>query len=262
MREDLKNNIKNKIGKRNIMKCGEECEIIEYRNCDDMTVRFLNTGELTRSTYQQFKNGSIKSHFTPTVYGVGIVGLEETKINGRQTKSYNTWHSMLRRYYDSKYQKKYPTYIGCTVCEEWLYYKNFKDWFYQNYYEIDNQQMALDKDILVKGNKIYSPENCTFVPERVNTLFIKKDANRGSLPIGVCYKKQNKKYQAYCSIFDMKSNKRKTRNLGYYSTPEEAFNIYKQFKEKYIKEIADHYKDRVPSHLYNAMYNYKIEIDD
>lgn len=100
MRKDLKNNTKSRIGERRLMKCGEEVEIVEYRNAKDITVIFLKTGELIRCAYNNFKKGNIKSHFTPTVYGVGVVGLEQTKVNGRQTKSYMAWVRMLQRCYD------------------------------------------------------------------------------------------------------------------------------------------------------------------
>ena len=55
MRKDLENNIKNRIGERRIMKCGEECEIVEYRNANDITVKFIKTGELVKSRYNKFK---------------------------------------------------------------------------------------------------------------------------------------------------------------------------------------------------------------
>ena len=86
---------------------------------------------------------------------------------------------MLRRCYDEKLHKKYPTYIDCKVCEEWLNFQNFAKWYYNNYYEIENEKICLDKDILHKGNKIYSPDNCVFVPNNINVLFVKSDKSRG-----------------------------------------------------------------------------------
>ena len=254
----MKDNIENRLGERRIMKCGEEAEIVEYKGVRNIVVKFLKTDELVRCNYKQFKERAIKSHFTSTVYGMGIVGLEKTKENRKLLKSYKTWHGMLRRCYDLKLQERYPTYKDCSVCNEWLYYKNFKEWYKENYYEIESQKMALDKDILVKGNKVYSPNNCIFVPQGINSLFIKRQNDRGEYPIGVSWHKKSDKFEAKCSIFDLKTNK----NLGLYNTPKEAFNIYKKTKEKNIKEVADYYKNKIPERLYEAMYNYKVEIDD
>lgn len=251
---------KSRIGEIRIMNCGEKCEIVEYNGVRDVTVKFLKTGELVKSTYNEFKKGSIKSHFTPTVYGVGIVGLERTKENGKQLKSYETWSGMLRRCYDEMYKGKHPTYKDCSVCEEWLYYSNFKQWYSKNYYEVDNEKMCLDKDILFKGNKVYSPDMCMFVPHNINSLFTKSDAKRNDLPIGVTWYKN--KYKASCNIFDLKTNISKSKHLGYHNTPEEAFSVYKIVKEENVKLVADYYREQIPKRLYDTMYSYEVHIDD
>jgi hypothetical protein len=119
--------------------------------------------------------------------------------------------------------------------------------------------MALDKDILVKGNKIYSPNTCIFVPQEINSLFVKNDRNRGEMPIGIYYddfKNYTKKYKVSIN----KQNKRVY--LGYFKTLEEAFEKYKFEKELYIKEVADYYKQYIPIKLYEAMYRWIVEIDD
>ena len=254
---------KNRVGEKRLMNCGEECEIIGYNGALDIIVKFIRTGELVRCTYNQFKKAEVKSHFIPSVYGVGIVGLETiVDENGEVLKLYTTWKSMLQRCYSEKYHLKQPTYKGCTVCEEWLYYPNFKKWYEENYYEIKGQKMCLDKDILNKGNKVYSSENCVFVPQGVNILFIKNNASRGSLPIGVHWNKKNRKYQAQCNFFDVKNNEYKRKYLGLYNTPQEAFDAYKIAKEENVKQVADHYKNQIPKKLYEAMYRYEVCIDD
>lgn len=255
-------NIKNRIGERKVMNCGEECEIVEYVNNSNIIVRFLNTGEIIKSAYKEFRIGTIKSRFASSIYGIGIIGLETTKENGNLLKQYQIWHEMLRRCYNEKYQQKHPTYKECKICDEWKYYKNFKKWYDENYYEIDNETMCLDKDILNKGNKIYSPETCVFVPQSINKLFIKNDKNRGDLPIGVSWNEKNNKYRADCKVFNIKNKKNNQKYLGLYNTPEEAFNAYKKTKEENIKLVADYYKDRIPNKLYEAMYKYEVEIAD
>lgn len=121
--------------------------------------------------------------------------------------------------------------------------------------------MHLDKDILIKGNKIYSPDTCIFVPQRINKLFTKCDKNRGNSVIGTHHDKNNK-YQANCRLVNPKTGKSKNKYLGIYDTELEAFEVYKYYKEKNIKEVADYFKEQIPQKLYDALYNYEVEIDD
>ena len=168
---------------------------------------------------------------------------------------------MHTRCYDKKYSDKYPTYQSCTVCEKWHNFQNFAEWWHNNYYEIEGEIMDIDKDILVKGNKEYSFDTMIFVPHRINSLFVKNDAKRGNYPLGVSYSKETNTYRAKCSILD-KDNIKRTKHLGSYNTPEEAFKVYKEFKEAYIKEVADDYRNRIPKELYDAMYRWVVDIDD
>ena len=168
---------------------------------------------------------------------------------------------MIHRCYDPYYINEHLTYIDCYVCEEWHNFQVFAKWFYENYYEIKNEKMNLDKDILIKGNKLYSPETCLIVPERINTLFIKCDKSRGKYPIGVsdcCNKYGCKFLTVYCQTLE------KREYLGYFpiDRPFQAFTVYKNFKEEYIKEVANEYKELIPQKLYDAMYRYEVEIDD
>ena len=134
------------------------------------------------------------------------------------------------------------------------------EWINGNYYEIPGEKMCLDKDILCKGNKIYSRETCVFVPQRINLLFTKRDNARGNSPIGTTPNSSGN-YVAQCC-----DGNGKKIPLGTYSTKEEAFQVYKQYKEKVIKETIDSYKGKIPEPFYSrlreAMYNYEVEIDD
>ena len=236
---------------------GEEMKIIRYGNNADIDVQFENGVILQHRHYCAFKKGLIKNPFFPTMYGIGFIGIGKFKTkdkNGKPTKCYVAWRHMLERCYDHKYQEKKPTYKGCTVCEEWWNFQNFAEWYYSHYYEIENEKMNLDKDILHKGNKVYSPNNCVFVPQFINTLFVKCDKVRGDCPIGV--RKKGNKFEAQLS----RGNG--MEHLGYYTTPIEAFQAYKKAKEQYIKEVAEEYKDKIPQKLYDAMMNYEVEIDD
>ena len=251
-----------RTGQERINNFGSIIVITRYNNKRDVDIYFPEYNWTAyNKQYGQFEKGTIKCPYEPRVYGKGYVGegnyKSKTSDNTKHTNQYTKWKGMLERCYDPKYSIKNNTYIDCTVCDEWHNFQNFAEWYDNNYYEIDNEKMCLDKDILIKGNKIYSPDTCVFVPQSINKLFTKRDVRRGDLPIGAYYKKQNKKYGAVCNI---KESVRK--HLGYYDTPEEAFQAYKHFKENYIKQVANEYKDRIPEKLYYAMYEYEVEIDD
>jgi hypothetical protein len=249
--------VNDRIGEEKTNNFGSTMIIKEYRGCMDIDVYFPKYNYTTEHVqYDNFKKGNIKCVYEPRTFEVGYLGEGEynTSINGKSTKYHEIWIEMLRRCYSPKYIEKYPTYKGSEVCSQWHNFQNFARWVEENYYNIGEEQICLDKDILIKGNKIYSPQTCVFVPQTINKLFTKSNKCRGNLPIGVS--RMDKKYRACCSV------NKKNISLGCYDTPEEAFQAYKNFKEKYIKEIAEKYKDKIPSKLYDAMIMYQVEIDD
>lgn len=168
---------------------------------------------------------------------------------------------MLQRCYSEKLHRKESTYKDCSASEEWHNFQSFGEWDKDVYYEVEDERMELDKDILVKHNKIYSPENCIYVPQTINILFTKSDKTRGNSVIGT-YRYKNGKYQARCCMINPETRKSKQEYLGYYNTEQEAFEVYKYYKEKNIKQIADYYKGRIPDKLYDGLYRYEIEITD
>ena len=261
---DNKKGLKQKeerLGEVNISNEGYEMKIVEYNNSLNIIIEFQNEHKTkVRTNYDAFKRGNVKNPYHKSVFGVGCIGegKYKSKENGKTTKAYRTWMDMLRRCYDPYYLNKEPTYIDCYVCDEWLCFQNFAKWFYKNHYECNNECMHLVKDILIKGNKIYSPETCIFVPQKINYLFVKKQKDRGEYPIGVSPHKTSGKLLVQCSTLG------KQERLGLFpiNKPFQAFTVYKNFKEKYIKEVADEYKDMIPKKLYEAMYKYEIEIND
>ena len=238
---------------------GYEFIIVEYNGYNDIWVEFQDEYKSkTHTNYARCKEGKVKNHCHPTVYNVGFMGQGKykSKINGKKTDEYIEWNNMFKRGFDEEFKKKYPTYKDVTVDKYFYNFQNYGSWREENYYKVDGERMHLDKDILHKGNKFYSPDKCIFVPERINTLFIKCDSSRGKYPIGVTYNKWHNKYVALCRIED------KQKFLGYFSTTEEAFLAYKTFKEVYIKQVADEYKNKIPKELYDAMYRWEVEVDD
>ena len=251
-----------KLGEIKYNNFGSKMEIIRFKNKSDIDIYFPQYDWIAEHRYyNDFQKGSIKCPFEPTVYGVGFhgVGKYKSRENGIKTNAYKEWHNMFARCYGN-YKKRNITYEDCHVCEEWHNFQNFAEWYEENYYEIEGEKICLDKDILYKGNKIYSPETCVFTPNGINVLFTKSNKARGKYPIGVSKEKTTGKFKAECQ--KQLCEKSESRYLGLYDTPEEAFYIYKIEKEKYIKYVADKYKDKIPENLYNALYKYEVEIND
>ena len=254
---------KDRTGERFISNEGCEFVIVEYKNAKNVLIEFQDEHKFRKlTTYTVCKRKEIANPFHPKVVGHGYIGVGEHEIreNGKPTKAYRYWCSMLERGFSEEFKKNFPTYKDVIVNSECCCFQDFGEWFDNNYYEIEGETMCLDKDILIKGNKEYSFDRMIFVPHRINSLFTKSDIARGDYPIGVGYKKETGRYQAYCSV--LIDDKKKLKHIGYYDTPEQAFQAYKQFKEAYIKQVADEYKDNIPQRLYDAMYNWVVEEDD
>lgn len=248
-----------RVGETRINNFGSKMWIIEYVNSHNITVQFEDGYVAKGRCYLDFKNGKIKSPYDKSIFGNGFIGEGKYNCNDIQ---YQYWRDMIRRCYDKKFHEKEPIYKDVLICEEWHNFQNFAKWFDENYYEVENQTMQLDKDILCKGNKIYSPDTCIFVPNRINSLFIKHTTRRGDCPIGVSYKDDIDKYYVKVRYFNYETNKSVQKSLGFFDDKIRAFEKYKMFKENHIKDVAEIYKDVIPKDLYNAMYDYVVEIND
>lgn len=195
-----------------------------------------------------------RNPFVPTVFGKGYLGDSYGSVPAR-SPVYRAWKGMLERCFDPSLKIKYPTYIGVTCCDEWLHLTKFKEWFDSNYipgYE-------LDKDLLIKGNKLYSPNTCCFLPADLNKLLTKSNKARGPYLIGVQFHKRAKKFTS-----QMNNGQGKVLHLGYFTTELEAHAAYKAAKEKLIQEVADMYlnANRINRTIHNALLKYKVEQHD
>ena len=253
----------NKTGEEKVNSFGSKMVVKEYRKYSDIDVYFPECNWVFKhAQYSKFKNGNIKCPYEPRYYGKGYLGEGKYKVreNGKINPWFKIWHHMLERCYDSKYQERYSTYKGCRVEEYLLNFQHMGKWIEDNYYKVPGEKMCLDKDILHKGNKIYSRETCIFVPERINLLFTKRDKSRGKDPVGVDQLPDGN-YRVRCN-----NGYGDQIYLGSYASKEEAFQVYKKHKEKVIKETIDSYEGKIPEPFYSrlkvAMYNYKVEIDD
>lgn len=191
------------------------------------------------------------------IYGVGY----NDKTRPVQTdkipiKAYSKWSRMLRRCYSNSYLEESPSYIACEVGENFKNYSYFHDW-YNTQIGASNTEWHLDKDILIKGNKLYSEDTCVIVPQEINKLMTKNAGRKRDLPIGVCYHISEKRYYATCN-----RGKDELAYIGRFLCPIEAFYAYKKVKEDFIKQQAEKYKDRIDPRAYEALMNYEVEITD
>ena len=256
-------NIKQRIGEEKLNNQGCLMRIIEYNHCRDMVVEFQdNFKGKVHVNYENFSSGKVRNPYLPSVYGVGITGNKyKIKINDKPIKEYLAWKTMLKRCFDFKYKESHPTYKDVTCCEQWLLFENFYEWLHkQSNFDKwhDNECWHLDKDILVKNNKIYSPKTCCLVSQNINLLFLKNQSRRGGLPIGVT----KSEYGYFAKCRNPFTNK--NESLGCYLTSEKAFESYKKTKEKHIKQMAqtEFNKGNITKECYDAMISYVVEITD
>ena len=237
-------------------RCGDVV-VVEYINSRKVLIRFLNTNNEKFVGTSELKEGLIKDKAQITTCNYGIIDIDGASIGKTMTKEYRLWNGMINRCYNEKYLMKYPSYAKCSVDERWKYLSAFKEWC-NNQIGFEQEGWTLDKDILIKGNKVYSPETCCFVPAEINTLILKADRIRGKYPIGVYHdtSKCHKRFSARVS----KNGKHK--RFGSYLTPEEVFYVYKREKELHIKEVANKWKDQIDPRVYEALMNWTIEITD
>ncbi|MBU7315987.1 hypothetical protein [Paenibacillus oleatilyticus] len=241
---------------------GSEFIIIKYTNTRNIRIKFLDKfGYEKNVKWDHIKKGSIKNPYFPYVFNIGYMGngRHKSKINGKTNLFYSKWINMLNRCHGDKI-KNNTSYTDCTVCEEWYNYQNFAKWCEENYYNIDGEQLELDKDILYKGNKIYSPETCVFVPHNINSILVKCNTKRGKYPIGVHYDSKINKLKV--QYMNQITNKRVCIGTFEINEEKKAFNCYKTYKEAHIKEVANKYKNKIPNNLYQALLNYEVEIID
>jgi len=198
------------------------------------------------------------------VYGVGIndadypVDIREDlpKVDGKRKRRtvwmcpfFWTWRGMLARCYSENQQSKRPTYKGCTTYEPWHRFSTFKSWMEKQ----DWEGNVLDKDILFRGNKVYSPETCVFISPSLNSFLVEAGAVRGKWPIGVCWSKKDHKFRAACGNLFLG----KRVHLGSFDCPQKAHQAWLVYKTNLARELAKEQSDpRVGKALIERYENY------
>jgi hypothetical protein len=248
---------KKRIGEKRIMADGTIAEIIDYKNTKDITVK-IGSVNIINSNYISFKNGSIRNYSLPTIHGVGYFGYGEygsiSKVGDNYV--YEVWRGMISRCYNEEKQKEYPTYIKCLVCDEWHNYQIFAKWYEDNYYNVLGEKMQLDKDILIKGNKIYSPDTCIIVPSYINSLFRIYNIERNKVHIGITESRRKNGTGITIRYRPTIWKNGDLVYLGSYKTKNEAIDKYIMEKNRYFLEVSNRYKEYIPEKLYLAMINY------
>ena len=238
-------------------KSSGDFKILKYNDAYNVDIQFLKTGYETVAELGNIRNGKVKDPYSPSVFGIGVLGTKHlSKVNGVNTKEYMLWAHMLQRCYSDTFKKKNPTYEGCEASENFKYYEYFYEWCHKQI-GFGVEGFELDKDLLVKGNKVYSENSCVFIPVEINLLLVKRENMRGKYLIGVSWNKRDKAFVAQVG-----KNKGKRERLGYFNTEIEAFNAYKQAKESFVKEQANKWKGKIDERAYLALINYEVHIDD
>lgn len=192
------------------------------------------------------------------VRGMGINdAVNLTAVMGKNTKEYSLWADMLLRCTESYWEKK-PTYIGTTCSENFKSYSFFYNWCQEQVGFGNRDEKGklwhLDKDLLVKDNKHYSEDTCCFVPCLLNNITLSRGKDRGKYAVGVHWDKEKSKFVASCR------NGNRSSFIGRFNTEKEAFIAYKNFKEGYVKKVAEDYKDRIDPRTYRVLMTYQVEV--
>lgn len=236
-------------------------EVVYYKGAFMVGIRFIDTGYEVEVTAGSVRNGTVKDYLKPEVWGVGYNSLGRLRgISGNHKlkRARNLWNKMLERCYSEVKLLANPTYRGCSVCVEWHDFANYWEWYDRVCDTEVKNTFHVDKDLVFKGNKVYSPTTCYLVPRLINNLLPSLQSTKEtSLPVGVHYHKSHGSYQAYCNNF-----KQERVSLGFHNTPEGAYRAYKKFKKGVLVECANHYKEYIHKDLYDTLTNYEFNYEE
>lgn len=217
-----------KLDVENILKEKIKNELVKDTGVDEKVNMLMDCLKTNRLLVNKLLDKSFtecnRMRSSELIHGVGIVDVD---IKPEHKAAYETWRYMLRRSYSVELKTRKPSYEKCTVANDWLVFSEFLKFYSEHY--VDGYH--LDKDILVKGNKVYSKETCCFVPVAINGIIVNVDG------LGVSFDKTKKKFRASISI------KGTSKKIGEYKSFDEATTAYKAAKKKYVIETAKEYLD-------------------
>ena len=219
---------------------GSAYVVIEYIDYENILIEFEGIHvHRKRTTSRWIRSGQIKNPYHASVHGIGYFGIGNYVgsriVDGVQirTQEYEAWCGMLKRCYCPRTHVRQPSYIGCSVSDEWLNFQTFAEWYVnQPGY---TEGWDLDKDLLCIGNKVYSEENCTLLPRELNSLLVMfKHINLEKYPRGI-YLRENKTYRVELGSL---SSTRKTKSV---KTLQEAIMLRNENTEQRISEVINKY---------------------
>lgn len=228
-----------------------DCLVIKIEGKGRITVVFKeNINHDIITDYRTLKAGNILNPYFARYYGIGYLGVGKHRMskNKQPTPSYSAWRFLMMRLFCEKRLLINPTYRGCTICKSWCNFQVFSDWFYSH--ESYGLGYELDKDLLVSGNRHYSPETCVMIPQEINKAL--KTVQVNSVVAGVRKRKNTKGYQVRVTEHG------KRRHVGEFYTEEEASAAYVKAKEDYIHSLAEKWHGKIEERAYQALMNWTV----
>lgn len=233
------------------------CIVVDYQDSKNVRVRFLDKfNHEVIARLDHLRSGKVRNPYHPSLFGVGFVGVGDFKAseNGKDTKEYTTWYNMMKRCYSREFLDGNPTYEGCKVCDEWHNFQSFAEWLTKQ----KNWGKAgydLDKDLKIIGNKVYGPDFCSLVPHEVNSVLGRKTfrKKKEEAPDGVSWDAAKRKYIAQCW-----NGNGKNIHIGRFDCKFQAHDLYKKFKERIVREVADRFKEDLDVCVYVNLSSYRL----
>lgn len=185
-----------------------------------------------------------------TVHGVGYNsgGRHIVSIKCMRTSTYMTWYNMMTRCYSEKLHNRLPQYKNCEVDEVWKDFQGFAEWY--EGHDFAGLGYHLDKDLLVSGNELYSPDNCCLLPQELNKLITSGKRSRDCL-VGTHWSKRAEKWLSSVSVDN------KQVHLGTFDTELEAHLAYIKSKEILVRQEALFWFGKVEPRAYEALISWR-----
>lgn len=232
---------------------GCEGVVIDYIDASKVLIEFLDDNKF-RNYFEakDIREGVFRNPFIPTLSGIGYIGngVHTARVNGKICPAYKAWSGMFTRCYDERHLSIRPSYRGCEVAKEWHDFQVFAEWY--KGHKFFNKGYHLDKDILVRGNKVYSEDTCCLVPPSLNTSVGIRVNNKDAYVGCVSLDKRSGTFNSSICKFG------KSIYLGSYKGEVEATEVYLKAKKEYMRELAIIYKDKVTDRVFNALFNWEV----
>lgn len=226
-------------------------KIVEYNKCNDMIIEFQDEYKAkVHTTYTNFMRGQVRNPYDKTVYDIGYLGEGKHKVYIDQEHLepvYNVWRTLLGRCCTEKHREQFPAYANCRVCDEWLCYQNFAQWWNENMYHVGTERMHIDKDIMYSDNKLYNPDTCIIVPQSINEIFHSsgRKTKDKDLPYTI-------RRAAKCGY----SVSYKKESLGVYDSIDECIKVYIEAKRKHIRDKVKKIENELPIKVKTILLNW------